>query len=640
MPTPKAADAAIPPLLPLIVGVTGHRDLRDEDVPALEARVTDVFRGLRAQCPGTPLILLTPLAEGGDRLVTRVALRLRDDGWSIRVIAPLPMPRQLYEQDFRLADAAESASLAEFRDLLTRVDEWFELPLAPGTTAHDVGGDGTIRDKQYERLGAFVAAHSQVLVALWDGRPSEKTGATARVVDFALNGLPAEYAPERGPIDQLELGPVYHIVTPRRSHPETRYPAFAVRPLSPARFGADAGHSRAAEGSAKALYDRVFQRLEMFNRDVRRHRERVGTERDAGWRDILGDGDSALVTDGVGFLLDCYAATDALARVFRRTTDATRLALFLLAFVTAVAFGVYAHLGHWPPLLLVYGALLAVTFSVYVWGAPIERPDLLERVLGADAAHTWWSQRGDFQNKSQDYRALAEGLRVQLFWRLAGVPDSAADHYMLKQKSELDWIRVALRNWTLLADHSPRAESAGPDGPDTGEDGPDAGRLRLVLARWVRSQEAYFRNAALRDRAELRRLTRRAKWALALGTLSTVALGVSLNFPVPWRGRLAFLLNHHEMSHGMLTAVILALLIVAALMYAYADEKVLEDHVKQYLRMQLVFSDAARRLQRMLDGAETAEAKRLILSLGREALIENGDWVIAHRSRPLEIHAG
>jgi hypothetical protein len=42
----------------------------------------------------------------------------------------------------------------------------------------------------------------------------------------------------------------------------------------------------------------------------------------------------------------------------------------------------------------------------------------------------------------------------------------------------------------------------------------------------------------------------------------------------------------------------------------------------------------------MLDGAETSEAKRLILSLGREALIENGDWVIAHRSRPLEIHAG
>lgn len=624
MPPRKTSDAGVPPLLPLIVGVTGHRDLREEDLPALEARVADVFRALRTRCPGTPLILLTPLAEGGDRLVTRVALRLRDEDRSIRIIAPLPMPRALYEADFGVA--AGAGSLAEFRRLLAQVDQWFELPHAAGTPAEDAARDGPARDKQYERLGAFIAAHSQVLVALWDGEPSVKAGATAQVVDFALNGLPSEYAPERGPIDQMELGPVYHIVTPRRSHPETPYPAFTVRLLSPARLGGDKGHGR--------LYERVFQRLETFNRDVRQHHTLVAGERDGAKRDILGDG--AHASAGVGYLLDRYTAADTLARVFRRTTDQARSALFLLAFVTAVAFGVYAHLGHWAPLLLIYGALLGVTFSVYVWSAPIERPGLLTRALGADAARAWWARRGDFQNKSQDYRALAEGLRVQMFWRLAGVPDSVADHYMLKQKSELDWIRVALRTWTLLADHTPETGNTVATAPPAD----DGTRLRLVLARWVQAQEAYFRGAAVRDRAELHRLTKRAKWALALGTLSTVALGVSLNFPLPWRAALAFLLNRHELGHGTLIAAILALLIVAALLYAYADEKVLEDHVKQYVRMQLMFHGAEERLRRMLAAGQTAEARRLILSLGREALIENGDWVIAHRSRPLEIHAG
>ena len=38
----------------------------------------------------------------------------------------------------------------------------------------------------------------------------------------------------------------------------------------------------------------------------------------------------------------------------------------------------------------------------------------------------WW---GDYDNKYFDYRALAEGLRVQIFWRIAGLRDSVADHY-------------------------------------------------------------------------------------------------------------------------------------------------------------------------------------------------------------------
>ena len=41
--------------------------------------------------------------------------------------------------------------------------------------------------------------------------------------------------------------------------------------------------------------------------------------------------------------------------------------------------------------------------------------------------------------------ALAEGLRIQIFWRLAGISDAAADHYLRKQRSELDWIRRAMR---------------------------------------------------------------------------------------------------------------------------------------------------------------------------------------------------
>jgi hypothetical protein len=60
--------------LALVIGITGHRDLRAEDCEALEAQVRAVFDELRGRYRDTPLILLSPLAEGADRLAARVAL--------------------------------------------------------------------------------------------------------------------------------------------------------------------------------------------------------------------------------------------------------------------------------------------------------------------------------------------------------------------------------------------------------------------------------------------------------------------------------------------------------------------------------------------------------------------------------------
>jgi hypothetical protein len=47
--------------------------------------------------------------------------------------------------------------------------------------------------------------------------------------------------------------------------------------------------------------------------------------------------------------------------------------------------------------------------------------------------------------RSHDYRAMAEGLRVQFYWNLAGLGRSVSANYMQRQRSELDWIRGAIR---------------------------------------------------------------------------------------------------------------------------------------------------------------------------------------------------
>src|SRR6266540_3945847 len=67
----------LPDRLPLVIGVTGHRDLRDQDVARLEREVSAVIARLRHDYlrgkGDTPIIVLSALAEGADRRVALAA---------------------------------------------------------------------------------------------------------------------------------------------------------------------------------------------------------------------------------------------------------------------------------------------------------------------------------------------------------------------------------------------------------------------------------------------------------------------------------------------------------------------------------------------------------------------------------------
>src|SRR5271170_7773111 len=73
-PAFAAAEAKIDPRLPLVIGVTGHRDLRADARPAIAAQVREILLNFKTSYPSTPLVLISPLAEGADRLVADVAL--------------------------------------------------------------------------------------------------------------------------------------------------------------------------------------------------------------------------------------------------------------------------------------------------------------------------------------------------------------------------------------------------------------------------------------------------------------------------------------------------------------------------------------------------------------------------------------
>jgi hypothetical protein len=184
--TPEASTGTQPQPSPgdgpsLIVGVTGHRRLAGGD--ALRERVAEAVAMLRSELPAPPqgpLVALSALAEGADRLVAHLVLDETPAG-ALEVVLPLEIDD--YIRDFKSND-----SIAEFRSLLGRAERI--TILAPERKARATpapSADAELADRQaaYEACARFVVDRCAVLVAIWDGQPARGRGGTAEVVAYA-----------------------------------------------------------------------------------------------------------------------------------------------------------------------------------------------------------------------------------------------------------------------------------------------------------------------------------------------------------------------------------------------------------------------------------------------------------------------
>ena len=96
MPMPVPFDK-----LPLVVGVTGHRNVAQGDEPELRKRFGEILEQLQRAYPSTPLLVMSSLAAGSDTFAAEEALDR-----NVPVLAALPMAVETYERDFTPAQLA------------------------------------------------------------------------------------------------------------------------------------------------------------------------------------------------------------------------------------------------------------------------------------------------------------------------------------------------------------------------------------------------------------------------------------------------------------------------------------------------------------------------------------------------------
>jgi hypothetical protein len=176
------------------IGVTGHRKLDDPVAmqamvkKAIDAEVENFFPEESKQKiesvrrAGTTAIsfrVLSPLAEGADRIVARTVLNYP----GARLYVVLPLTLEDYLEEF-----ATEQSRKEFGDLLGRCRK--PVPLRTRRIRedrHDPGDQAELRRQAYRQAGQYVVDHCDVLIAVWDGQPSRGRGGTAETIQYALD---------------------------------------------------------------------------------------------------------------------------------------------------------------------------------------------------------------------------------------------------------------------------------------------------------------------------------------------------------------------------------------------------------------------------------------------------------------------
>jgi len=466
--------------------------------------------------------------------------------------------------------------------------------LPAGVSLAEIAQRGSMRDAQYAQAGELIAGAAFILLALWDGRPAENVAGTAGTVESRLSRRAwlgtAERPAQQDLLPNLPPDFVYHIVVSRQGSP----PLAGLMPLQ-------AGYRSSMQGPLEAPFPTTASliglRTSELNKTLRRKARAIQRHNE----EIQLTGELAAPPANVVAVARLFSAVDWYAMRMRRSVMRCVYATSALMMLMGIFFLIYSD--HRNNCVLCHYSILAFLAAFLT-------------LLGLNrlsAARHW-------HRRHLESRALAEGLRVELFWAVAGVAREGmpAPHRALLKQADpgLEWIPNAARAASLmLAD----VQSTG-----------IAGGVEFAIRRWVgsisdrnsQSQQLRYYGQASRARGALATLAERvAGVAVIIGVGLAAILGAE-----------ELLLGGSKSTELMLFGIGLFSLL-AAVVDALVHKTAERELQRQYSYMHDVFLAAHDRLV----AARTDDERRSILAqLGRAALAEHAAWLLIHRDRPID----
>ena len=428
---------AKPPRSPLVlnIGITGHRTegLGENDLAALGGRIEQALRlieqsgrAIFAECSDyfaedePRFRLISPLADGADQAAAEAALAI---GWELQAILP-------FDRDRYRASLSSDAARIAFDRLTAAASMVLELPGE---------GDGEVDD--YVMAGRATVAHSDLVIAVWDGQPARGRGGTGDVAAQVItSGTGLIHVP---PGDGNESRLVWSAFDPDvltvadsmsvsrpcdAEHLDRLLRALLLPPDDPDeraflhQFGSERLRSYRTRIEYPLLLNIFGVRRIRASDIAESHCQRQIEEE---WRSFrAGCPEAHGISAPIDFLEEAYGWADRLATHFAQTYRSGHIFAFVLGGI-AVCLGLSAFMA---PHLKIYFAIAEIFVTVGI---------ILNAVVGnRNAWHRRWL----------DYRQLAERLRPMRSLKLLGIaaPDPPGTRTNPVPRRWIDWYAIGI----------------------------------------------------------------------------------------------------------------------------------------------------------------------------------------------------
>ena len=542
--------------IPITVGVVGHLDVITTEGHRLQ--ITNFFNDLASMYPNSPVYLFSSIAEGADRFAARIFLDLKRSNEELKhrfeLIVPTPFNTEEYKKDF------DDASKQEFDALLKEAKRSFCI---------GCGDNGTSRPHQYLKAGKFVADSSIILLALWDGEKGKK-GGTADIVQHKLTGDNDNVAESTFEYD----GTVF-VMPCNRTKSSNKIASDSEITLSLNIVLEDSAIKKALEkieeiNSESLIIDQ--SKFEKSRTNLFNSLEKLDAPQNS--------------------LLNWYSVLDVFSLYFRGKDISISILLFTIGFFLITTLEVYSNLliSNLVLGIVMFFALLATLIYLY-------------------------SKTANNHKKYLYYRTLAEALRIQFYWNIAGINKNVSDYILRIHRQDFTWIKYIMSAIYGVTFNNKNITSES---------------INDLIYNWVENQANFFRSS-------VKKMTKRLGFFNKISNTSFIigfALLVSIFFFGEYYEKNNFL-NFLLVIIGMLVGLF-------ALIKGYTKTKGYQQLLNQYELMNVIYSRAeSKAIETETYNLDTEKKnsylKELFFVVGKEALIENGNWYLIFKEREPEI---
>ena len=573
--------------IPLVIGViTGQKISPPEEAQSANI-IKTVLKHLQYRYPHTPLRIITTTNTGSNHLIGKVVTNA-----GAEFIVAIPTLDEIHD--------------VNHDEYATGANRGTTCILLPKATGEQHAPDtGLSKDQlQYIQAYAFIARRCHILVVFTDNICGDNL--ISQAIEFKLSGTMDWVPPAYRRINNLYLpdkGPVIRILS---AGPQAQAgSSYEVQYLCPDELNSNKHESLPfdiEDKHGKNKYPATLDKLDEYNADVINTGARVA-EKMTGFFTLLPDHLIGQMGVEQKAIHDVYMYADLLAGYFQGITRKITKSLYIFSSLMPLIFILYIRVWQKPPAIMLYVLFSLLVYLIY-----------------------WISRKRKYQIKHLDYRALAEGLRVQFFWRILEMsdrdrtlndlpgdmvlPSSVSDCYLRKQNNVLAWIRDSIR---IIS--TPEFKNDHHFGINDS--------LNIIREYWIADQARYYSRSALRDEQKSRQFDNIVLPLILAGGITSLFLTGLF----PFVAEQAMLKNILILCVGYLPAV-------GGVLKTYAFTMGYEEQARQYERLANDFNNALNRSESEID---KTYFKLLIHELGKEALRENGDWVALHRERPVKV---